>query len=116
MQGNIIDKLFASFTDLETAIESAKKTMAEKSFVSPEIMERLRSYDTILAKQRGLAQSLCDHIDGGNWDEVSRHVSLINGLSAMIRDDARAILSSLSAQEAVGGDSAVGETDDIIIC
>ena len=104
MQGTIIERLFASFTDLETAIESAKVTLAKKESVPPELMARLNSYDGILEKQRGLAATLCDHVNKGNWDEVTRHVGLINGLSAMIRDDARAILMSLSATPDVVSD------------
>ena len=96
MQDSIIDRLFSSFTDLERAIESAKVTLAQKESIPEEIVKRLGSYDGILAKQRGLATSLCEHIEKGNWDEVSRHVGLINGLSSMIRDDARTILSSLA--------------------
>lgn len=96
MQSNIIERLFTSFQDLETAIESAKKTLAQKATVPAEILTRLNSYDGILAKQRSLATTLCTHINKGEWDEVSRHVNLINGLSAMIRDDARAILSALA--------------------
>ena len=96
MQSNIIERLFSSFEELETAISSAKKTLAKREVVPTEIMRRLNSYDGILLKQRVLAQKLCEHINSCNWDEVSRHVSLINGLSAMIRDDARAILSSLA--------------------
>jgi len=92
----IIDRLFSSFEELESAISSAKKTLSEKESVSPEILDRIDSYDSILAKQRGLARQLCAHITDGNWDEVARHVNLINGLSAMIRDDARAILGALS--------------------
>ncbi len=107
MQDSIIDRLFSSFTDLERAIESAKSTLAQKESVPAEIVERLSSYDGILEKQRNLATSLCDHISKGNWDEVSRHVGLINGLSAMIRDDARTILSSL----ALNSDVAVEEED-----
>ena len=93
---NIIDRLFSSFNELEHAIESAKATLAKKKAVPEEIVRRLNSYDGILSKQRVLATSLCEHINKGNWDEVTRHVGLINGLSAMIRDDARAILSSVS--------------------
>ena len=105
MQGNIIERLFTSFTDLEKAIESAKSTLAKKESIPVAIMERLNSYDGILSKQRALASTLCEHINKGNWDEVSRHVSLINGLSALIRDDAKAILSSLSTNpEAVADD------------
>jgi len=93
---NIIDRLFSSFAELETAIDGAKATLAKKKSVPDEIIRRLSSYDGILAKQRALAGSLCQHINKGEWDEVSRHVGLINGLSAMIRDDARAILSAIS--------------------
>ena len=95
--GNIIERLFASFTELETAIEGAKSTLAKRPSVPDEILVRLNSYDSILMKQRTLATSLCEHMSKGDWSEVSRHVGLINGLSAMIRDDARAILGSISA-------------------
>jgi hypothetical protein len=96
MQANIIERLFASFSDLEQAIASAKATLAERTSVPQEVLDRLSSYDGILFKQRRQASALRDHMDSGNWDEVARHVSLINGLSAMIRDDARGILSSLA--------------------
>ncbi|MCB9030609.1 MAG: hypothetical protein H6619_06115 [Deltaproteobacteria bacterium] len=96
MSHSIIDRLFSSFSDLERAIGSAKETLEQKEYVPEQIIERVASYDNILAKQRRLAKELCTHINSGNWDEVSRHVNLINGLSAMIRDDARAILSALS--------------------
>lgn len=93
---DIIERLFTSFTELEAAIAGAKKTLQQKENVPDEVFERLGSYDAILAKQRTFARALCEHIEKGDWDEVSRHVSIINGLSALIRDDARAILSSLS--------------------
>lgn len=98
MEGNenIIQKLFSSFGELEDAIGCAKKTLLKKETVPEEIMERLDSYDGILEKQRVLATKLCHSIDNENWDEVNRYVGLINGLSAMIRDDARAILSSIT--------------------
>lgn len=92
----IIERLFSSFTELETAISGAKQTLSQKPAVPREVFDRLNSYDGILAKQRALAKELCTHISAGNWDEVSRNVSIINGLSSLIRDDARAILSSLS--------------------
>ena len=95
-QASIIERLFASFEDLDRAITSAKTTLATKESIPSEIIERLHSYDGILLKQRTLATELCEHINAGNWDEVTRRVSLINGLSAMIRDDARAILSALA--------------------
>lgn len=98
MQGNenIIKKLFSSFGELEEAITCAKKTLLTKESVPEKIMERLDSYDGILEKQRVLATKLCHSIDKEEWDEVNRYVSLINGLSSMIRDDARQILSSIT--------------------
>lgn len=95
-QETIVERLFTSFTELETAIESAKDTLSARGTVPEEVIQRLNSYDGILTKQRRLATSLCDHIHKGNWDEVTRLVGLINGLSSMIRDDAKSILSSLA--------------------
>lgn len=93
---NIIDRLFNSFEELEVAITSAKETLQSRNSVPTKVIERLGSYDHILSKQRRLAEELCQYIDAEEWDEVTRRVSLINGLSAMIRDDARSILSTLS--------------------
>lgn len=98
MQSNIIARLFASFSELETAINGARHALEEKGAIPAHVQERLNSYDSIIAKQRNLAQSLCISMDRGDWDEVNRQVNLINGLSAMIRDDARAILAAISPQ------------------
>jgi hypothetical protein len=104
MSMDIIERLFSSFSELETAIESAKQTLLKKENVPEEVFERLGSYDGILAKQRSFAVALREHIESGNWDEVSRHVSIINGLSGLIRDDARSILSSLALNSDVSAD------------
>ena len=97
MQKNIIDRLFQSLTELESAINGAKATLLKNGNPALAVIERLNSYDEILQKQRNLAGELCVHINKQEWDEVNRHVSLINSLSSLIRDDARSILSSLSA-------------------
>jgi hypothetical protein len=93
---NIINRLFTSFTELETAIQSARSTLAAKKNIPGDVIRRLDSYDGILSKQRELASRLCESINAGKWDDVTQQVSVINGLSSMIRDDARAILSSLA--------------------
>jgi hypothetical protein len=111
MEMSIIERLFSSFTDLEKAIHSARSTLEQRESISPQVLERLRSYDDILGKQKKLAETLCGHIKGGNWDEVTRHVGLINGLSAMIRDDARAILTSL----ALNNDRVEAE-EEMVVC
>jgi len=96
MESNIIERLFESFTELESAITKARATLNKRESVPAGVLRRLESYDTILAKQRSLAVSLCEAISKKNWDDVTRNVSLINGLSAMIRDDAKAILEAIS--------------------
>lgn len=111
-----IKKLLLSFRELEEAINKAKVTLAKKDFVPPHVITRLNSYDGILAQQRDLANKLCAHMDNGNWDEVTRHVSLINGLSAMIRDDAGAILSTLSASNGLNSDLTDKEDTEINYC
>ena len=45
----IIDRLLSSFTELESAIASAKSTLRAKDNVPEEVFERLGSYDGILA-------------------------------------------------------------------
>lgn len=111
-----IKKLLLSFRELEEAINKAKVTLAKKEFVPAHVIIRLNSYDGILSQQRDLANKLCAHMDNGNWNEVTRHVSLINGLSAMIRDDAGAILNTLSASSGLGSDSNDKEDTEINYC
>jgi hypothetical protein len=105
MESNIIERLFSSFTELESAITKARATLQARDTVSPTVVRRLESYDTILSKQRALAVALCEAIAKKDWDEVTRHVTLINGLSAMIRDDAQAILHAISANNDAPTDS-----------
>lgn len=100
MESNIIERLFASFTELESAINKARYTLKTREVVPDGVVRRLESYDSILAKQRSLAVALCESIAQKDWDEVNRQVTLINGLSAMIRDDAKAILEALSTESA----------------
>jgi len=91
----IIKRLFDSFGELERAIASAKITLKRQQQPPKAVLDRIGVYEDILQKQRKLATELCGYVSVGNWAEVSRHVQLINGLSAMIRDDAREILAGV---------------------
>lgn len=113
---DIIERLFASFQELETAITSARRTLKEKGDVPLDIMARLNSYDDILVKQRRLAEDLCIHLHREDWDEVSRHVGLINALSALIRDDAQSVLSSSSVESVTPPTTEEKEDKDSWIC
>ncbi len=95
MRRLIIKRLFDSFAELDRAITTAKVALERKEDAPQEIIKRVDAYADILEKQRALATSLCGHANLGDWDEVARHVKIINGLSAMIRDDAREIVAGL---------------------
>lgn len=91
----IIDKLFDSLQELDRAIATARKTFERRSGTPEGVLSRLNHYQQMLDKQRALVIGLCDHANSGNWSEVNRHIRLINGLSQMIRDDAREMLNQM---------------------
>ena len=98
----LVGKLMESFDDLDRCIEMTKEVLSQKENVPGEVLHRIEQYSDVVVKQRSLAITLKQHIASENWDEVSRHVKIINGLSAMIRDDAQSILAGahrVSAEE-----------------
>ena len=95
----MIERLRKSFDELDRAIQTAKRTLYQRSSVPIEVMDRVDNYEEILLKQRSLALDLETHLKNESWIEVSRHIQLINGLSSMIRDDARDILAYLRQVE-----------------
>ena len=97
MKHIVINRLIQSFGELEKAIVSARSTLEENQDTPRDILDRIDVYDEILEKQRILTTKLSAYAAEGDWREVSRHVQLINALSAMIRDDAREILTGVKA-------------------
>jgi len=93
MADMLVTKLLDSFDELERCIEMTKDVLSQKEGVPSDVVERVNQYSDIVIKQRGLAVELKSHLSCQNWEEVGRHVKLINGLSTMIRDDAQSILS-----------------------
>ena len=91
----IVSRLLESFSELERAIQSAKSALGKKAEPAKSLLDRINSYEDILEKQRILASSLCKYVATGDWGEVARHVKIINGLSAMIRDDAREVVAGI---------------------
>jgi len=91
----VIQKLLESFTELETAIRSARLALTKRNDPPKELLERVENYERILSKQRFLATDMWKHVSLSNWGEVGRHVKLINALSSMIRDDAREVVIGL---------------------
>ena len=99
----IVKRLFQSFSELENSIKTAKIALERNENTPLEVLERISSYEEILDKQRSLATDLCHYVSKGDWEEVSRHIKIINGLSVMIRDDAKEIVAGtqkvLSSEE-----------------
>jgi hypothetical protein len=93
----VIKKLLQSINELETAINKAKISFANRPDGN-KVIERIKHYEDMLNKQKALTISLCGHAVNGNWTEVNRNIKLINGLSLMIRDDARELLSPVANQ------------------
>lgn len=105
MSVELVEKLVQSFDDLENCIATTKQVLDKKKGVPADVIARVEQYSDIVAKQRSLATDLQDYLNKEDWEEVARHIKIINGLSAMIREDAQAILagameeSSLVAKE-----------------
>ncbi len=99
----LVDKLLESFDELDRCISVTRQILSQKEGVPGDVINRVNQYSDIVAKQRSLADELRGHLLGQNWEEVGRHVKLINGLSAMIRDDAQAILSGAYAPQSDKG-------------
>lgn len=107
---SVVGRLMNSFDDLEHAIHGARASLSRKDDVPQSVFDRLDSYQGILGKQRSLTRELAQYVKEGNVGEVGRLVNLINGLSGMIIDDARQILTALSSGLAPGAD------DEPVIC
>ena len=97
----VIKRLFSSFDELESSIDVAKKALSIRVPLQQALLQRISNYEDVLMKQRKLADRLCDYIARADWDEVNRHVRLINGLSAMIYGDAKELTESLLGSEPV---------------
>ena len=111
---SLVEKLFKSFEDLESAISGARASLEKKASVPKHIFQRLDSYDEILKKQRQLALTLTRYVVSGDTAEVARYVTIINSLSGMIIEDARSILGSLGDQNTPT--SATASDDDLNFC
>ncbi|MCC6221170.1 MAG: hypothetical protein IT291_08030 [Deltaproteobacteria bacterium] len=95
MPGTLVDKLLESFDKLDNCITETRDVLGAKQDVPKDVMARIDYYAEIVSKQRKLASALREHVSSANWDEVTRHVRLINGYSTMIHEDARDILASV---------------------
>ena len=92
----LVDKLLSSFGDLERSISVTKQSLSEKEGVPADVLSRLDQYLDMVIKQKTIADELREQIAAGSWEQVARNVKIINGISAMIREDAQQILANAS--------------------
>lgn len=95
MEVLVLDRLLESLNELESSIAAAQRAVL-KGGARPEIEARLRQYEAMLVRQRQLAVSLDELISQNEWEAVNRSMRLINGISSMLRDDAREVVATLS--------------------
>ncbi|MCB0335383.1 MAG: hypothetical protein KDD62_03735 [Bdellovibrionales bacterium] len=99
MNNEQLTKLFGSLKTLETTIENVYERLASKENVSDKVLERVASYRKICDMQKRFSIQLEQKLGEKKYEEVARLVKLINGLSAMIMDDARLILSGIELEK-----------------
>ena len=89
----LVNQLLESFEELNQRIAVTRETLGRKQEIPCDVLDRVDQYSEIVLKQKAYAHEMRVQIKRQNWQEVSRLVKLINGLSAMIREDATEILS-----------------------
>lgn len=92
MAHTLVNKLVESFDQLDRCIHATRSILETRPNVPGDVINRLQQYSDIVQKQRETAVDLQGLIAQENWEEVARRVKIINGLSAMIRDDAQEII------------------------
>jgi hypothetical protein len=87
------DELLIYIDSLKSRLDLYWDVLEHQDAVPESTMDKLEQYREIVSKQHLLAVHLRGHILKHEWVEVCRHVQLIRGLAAMIRDDVKALLS-----------------------
>lgn len=98
MAESLVEKLLESFDQLDRCIAVTRGILSSRPGVPQDVLDRVGQYTDIVRKQRETAEDLHALIAQQNWEEVGRRVKIINSLSAMIRDDAQAILETAEGQ------------------
>ena len=111
---DITSKLAASFDKVEECLVFARRIADQLEICPPSLRCRIDGYDAMLAKQRALTETLNERFQAEDWDEVSRQVRIIQGISKMMRQDAYELLSELSLAD--GQEAEEGEAKTQYVC
>lgn len=88
MNESAMKQMFESLEKLDKTIHTAKSMLEDGANPSADLLRRMKTYEEILNKQKKLAKALCFYAQINEWEQVVRHVKIMNGLSQMMRDDA----------------------------
>ena len=92
MNNEVVSKLQESVFLLEISVNSARQTLTEKYGIDHPVGVRLDSYIPAIENQKAQISKLQNAIQEQNFGEVVRLATIINGISFMIKDDARQIV------------------------
>jgi hypothetical protein len=98
-KSEVLKRLSQAISQLEDAVFAAKDTIENKPEYPLAAIERLDHYLAIVAQQRSTLLTISDLIDAGKMEELTIEVQKVNGMSEMIRDDARELLGVLANPE-----------------
>ena len=92
MSHKIVERLNKSLDELERSVKDTRAILIKKEGLPGYVLEHVDQYFAVLEKQRALAVKLESYLDKNDFDQVTRHVRLINGLSTMIKEDAQSLI------------------------
>jgi len=95
MQNEMLIKLKESIAYLEESIHSALSAMKGRG-AKGDTLNRIGEYFKLVDSQKKYIQELEHKILNNDLSDLSRLVALINGISSMIKDDAKSLLEELT--------------------
>ncbi len=100
MRPEKLQQLERSLTNLEAAIDGVHKRFTERNDVPEHIIKRINQYRDICARQHILCSELKFDIEEQDIEQVAQQIKVINGLSSMLVDDVKQLLSGMQNQQA----------------
>jgi hypothetical protein len=92
----LLINLKESLDYLEGTIDQVEVKISNNSTISPNVLDRLKTYKEMVNKQRTFCREIEQCLENNNTYQAYQLLSKINGLSQMIRDDAVSILNETS--------------------
>jgi hypothetical protein len=99
MRPEKLQQLERSLKNLEDAIKGVHKRFTERNDVPEHIITRINQYSDICARQHILCAELKFELEEQDIEQVAQQIKVINGLSAMLVEDVKQLLSGMQNQQ-----------------